>query len=132
MGTIKVWDNKTMSLMHTFVGHKAQVNCLDLAQNTMFVASGGRDGKVNIWNLVEGRHLDEVDAESPVNILLFASKVYWLVIGTEDGIKVYDLPHRKFVDNYVASDLDCHKRTKASIGCTSLAFSKAQNYLFAG
>jgi WD40 repeat protein len=102
----------------------------------MFVASGGRDGKVNIWNLVEGRHLDEVDAESPVNVLLFASKVYWLVIGTEDGIRVYDLPHRKFVNTYRAQDLDGAnadgKENKARIGCTSLAWSKDQQNLYCG
>jgi guanine nucleotide-binding protein subunit beta-2-like 1 protein len=130
--TIKVWDNTSMTLMHTFVGHKAQINTLDLAANTMFVASGGRDGKVNIWNLVEGRHLDEIDAESPVNVVLFASKVFWLVIGTEDGIRVYDLPNRKFIDRYTASDLDHNKRRSAKIGCTSLVFSKNQQHLYAG
>jgi len=122
--TIKVWDNSTMSLMHTFVGHKAQINTLDLAPNTMFIASGGRDGKVNIWNLVEGRHLDEIDAGSPVNVVLFASKLYWLVIGTEDGIRVYDLPNRRFVDRYKATDLDGNERKQAKIGCTSLVWSK--------
>jgi len=131
--TIKVWDNSSMSLMHTFIGHKAQINTLDLAPNTMFVASGGRDGKVNIWNLVEGRHLDEIDAESPVNVVLFASKIYWLVIGTEDGIKVYDLPNRKFVDKYKAQDLPKPDvRKSAKIGCTSLAWSKNQQHLYAG
>jgi guanine nucleotide-binding protein subunit beta-2-like 1 protein len=130
--TIKVWDNTSMTLMHTFVGHKAQINTLDLAANTMFVASGGRDGKVNIWNLVEGRHLDEIDAESPVNVVLFASKVFWLVIGTEDGIRVYDLPNRKFIDRYTATDLDHNKRRGAKIGCTSLVFSKNQQHLYAG
>ena len=130
--TIKVWDNSTMSLMHTFVGHKAQINTLDLAPNTMFIASGGRDGKVNIWNLVEGRHLDEIDAGSPVNVVLFASKLYWLVIGTEDGIRVYDLPNRRFVDRYKATDLDGNKRTQAKIGCTSLVWSKNQQHLYAG
>merc|ERR1711935_282196 len=131
--TIKVWDNKSMSLIHTFVGHKAQINTLDLAPNTMFVASGGRDGKVNIWNLVEGRHLDEIDAESPVNVVLFASKVYWLVIGTENGIRVYDLPHRNFVDRYQANNLDGKDRNETTkIGCTSLAWSKNQQHLYAG
>ena len=42
-----------MSLMHTFVGHKAQINTLDLAPNTNIIASGSRDGHVNIWNLLE-------------------------------------------------------------------------------
>jgi len=130
--TIKVWDNSVMALKHTFVGHKAQINTLDLAPNTNFIASGGRDGKVNIWNLVEGRHLEEIDAESPVNVVLFASKLYWLVIGTEEGIKVYDLPNKKFIDRYVASSLDGNARTSAKIGCTSLVWSKNQGHLYAG
>ena len=140
--TIKVWDNAVMSLMHTFVGHKAQINTLDLAPNTNFIASGGRDGKVNVWNLVEGRHLEEIDAESPVNVVLFASKVYWLVVGTEKGIKVYDLPHKKFIDFYEApphasqmvgdASKKNHSKPPALIGCTSLVWSKNQQHLYAG
>jgi len=130
--TIKVWDNSVMALKHTFVGHKAQINTLDLAPNTNFIASGGRDGKVNIWNLVEGRHLEEIDVESPVNVVLFASKLFWLVIGTEVGIKIYDLPAKKFIDNYVAKPLDDFKRKEAPIGCTSLVWSKNQQHLYAG
>jgi len=121
-----------MVLKHTFVGHKAQINTLDLAPNTNFIASGGRDGKVNIWNLVEGRHLEEIDAESPVNVVLFASKLYWLVIGTESGIKIYDLPNKKFIDNYTATSLDGKNRNTAQIGCTSLVWSKNQQHLYAG
>jgi len=142
--TVKVWDNQVMSLMHTFVGHQAQINTLDLAPNTNLLASGGRDGKVNIWNLTEGRHLDEVDAECPVNVVLFASKLYWLVIGTETGIRVYDLPGRKFIDRYeVEKDVAVvekedkrrskkEKRQPASVGCTSLVWSKNQQHLYAG
>jgi guanine nucleotide-binding protein subunit beta-2-like 1 protein len=130
--TIKVWDNSVMALKHTFVGHKAQINTLDLAPNTNFIASGGRDGKVNIWNLVEGRHLEEIDAESPVNVVLFASKLFWLVIGTENGIRIYDLPNKSFIDRYQAAGLDGHKRTDAPIGCTSLVWSKNQQHLYSG
>jgi len=131
--TIKVWDNTVMALKHTFVGHKAQINTLDLAPNTNFIASGGRDGKVNIWNLVEGRHLEEIDAESPVNVVLFASKLFWLVIGTEAGIRIYDLPNKAFIDSYTASDLDGNKRNaETKIGCTSLVWSKNQQHLYAG
>jgi guanine nucleotide-binding protein subunit beta-2-like 1 protein len=139
--TIKVWDNSVMSLMHTFVGHKAQINTLDLAPNTNFIASGGRDGKVNVWNLVSGAHLEEIDAESPVNVVLFASKVYWLVIGTENGIRVYDLPKKKFIDHYEAppypSQVSGDKqktsnKPPAQIACTSLVWSKNQQHLYAG
>jgi len=126
--TIKVWDNSVMSLMHTFVGHKAQINTLDLAPNTNIIASGGRDGKVNIWNLVDGKHLEEIDADSPVNIVLFTTKFYWLVIGTDHGIRVYDLPHKKFIDRYEVPTAPSSKKLKAptTVGCVSLVFSKDQ------
>merc|ERR1719503_79070 len=113
--TIKVWDNSVMALKHTFVGHKAQINTLDLAPNTNFIASGGRDGKVNVWNLV---------------------------VGTEKGIKVYDLPHKKFIDFYEApphasqmvgdASKKNHSKPPAPIGCTSLVWSKNQQHLYAG
>jgi len=124
--TIKVWDNSVMSLMHTFVGHKAQINTLDLAPNTNIIASGSRDGHVNIWNLVEGKHLEDIDAESPVNVVLFTTKYYWLVIGTDSGIRVYDLPGKKFIDRYEVATDSVGKKGKppATVGCTSLVFSK--------
>lgn len=141
--SIKVWDNQAMALKYTFLGHKAQVNTLDLAAGTNLLASGGRDGKINIWNLIDGRHLDEIDAESPINVVLFAMKVYWLVIGTENGIRVYDLPKKKFIDRYeapvavVEAPADPKKKKKKvkappAVGCTSLAWSKNQQYLYAG
>lgn len=123
-----------MSLMHTFVGHKAQINTLDLAPNTNIIASGGRDGKVNIWNLVEGKHLEEIDAESPVNIVLFTTKHFWLVIGTDSGIRVYDLPGKKFIDRYEVHLERSGKKNmgEATIPCVSLVFSKDQQTLYAG
>jgi guanine nucleotide-binding protein subunit beta-2-like 1 protein len=132
--TIKVWDNSVMSLMHTFVGHKAQINTLDLAPNTNIIASGSRDGHVNIWNLVEGKHLEDIDAESPVNVVLFTTKYYWLVIGTDSGIRVYDLPGKRFIDRYeVATEASGKKhKAPAQIGCVSLVFSKDQQNLYAG
>jgi len=123
-----------MSLMHTFIGHKAQINTLDLAPNTNIIASGGRDGKVNIWNLVEGKHLEEIDAEAPVNVVLFTTKYYWLVIGTDTGIKVYDLPGKRFIDRYeVATEAKGKKgKLPTPVGCVSLVFSKNQENLYAG
>lgn len=134
--TIKVWDNSVMSLMHTFVGHKAQINTLDLAPNTNIIASGSRDGHVNIWNLVEGKHLEGIDVESPVNVIHFTTKYFWLVIGTDSGIRVYDLPGKKFIDRYEVppqGNLSAKKqRTPTQIGCISLVFSKDQQNLYAG
>jgi hypothetical protein len=78
--------------------------------------------------LVEGKHLEDIDAESPVNVVLFTTKFYWLVIGTDSGIRVYDLPGKKFIDRYeVPPKKDAkgkESKKPASIGCNSLVFSK--------
>lgn len=72
--TIKVWDNQTMTLKHTFVGHKAQINSLDMAPKTSYLASGGKDGQAIIWNLVEGKFLGQTEVDCPINCVLFAPK----------------------------------------------------------
>jgi len=90
--TIKVWDNTYMQLMHTFVGHKAQINALDMAPGSSYLASGSRDGKVIVWDVVKGKCLTFLDCDSPVHAVLFHRKYYWIVVGCESGIKVIDLP----------------------------------------
>jgi len=131
--TIKVWDNQTMALKHTFVGHKAQINSLDMAPKTSYLASGGKDGLAIIWNLVEGKYLGQTEVDSAINCVVFAPKKYWLVLGTDTGIKVWDLPTKEFVVDLKASPLDpLNEKQKKPIGCTSLAWNKSGNLLFAG
>jgi guanine nucleotide-binding protein subunit beta-2-like 1 protein len=89
--TIKVWDNFYMSLLHTFKGHTAQVTTLDIVENSNYLASGSRDGKVMIWDLVKGMWFTTKDCDSPVNCVLFSPKLYWLIIATEKGIKILNL-----------------------------------------
>lgn len=95
--TIKVWDNLYMNLKHTFTGHKAQINTLDMVHNSSYLASGSRDGTIMVWDLVKGKWLTQSECESPVNCVLFSQKLYWLIIGTEEGIKVLDLPTQRFL-----------------------------------
>jgi guanine nucleotide-binding protein subunit beta-2-like 1 protein len=136
--TIKVWDNQTMHLKHTFVGHKAQINSLDMAPKTFYLASGGNDGFAIVWNLVEGKFLGKIDCDSPINCVLFAPKKYWLVMGTEKGIKVWDLPNKAIVTELTAkpiegSNMKPNARGESpKIACTSLAWSKTGTLLFAG
>lgn len=122
-----------MNLKHTFVGHTAQINTLDMAPKTAYLASGGKDGRAIIWNLVEGKLLGQTEVDAPINIVLFAPKKYWLVIGTDKGIKVWDLPTKEFIVDIEATPLDAnHEKMKKPIGCTSLAWNKSGTLLFAG
>jgi len=131
--TIKVWDNQTMALKYTFTGHKAQINSLDMAPKTSYLASGGKDGLAMIWNLVDGKFLGETEVGSPINCVLFAPKKYWLVLGTDKGIKVWDLPSKEFIVSLDVKPIDNNlEKMKKPIGCTSLAWNKNGNLLFAG
>jgi len=145
--TIKVWDNQTMALKHTMVGHTSQINSLDMAPKASFLASGGKDGLALIWQVVEGKFLGQIDVDCPINVVLFAPKKYWLILGTEEGIKVWDLPSKEFVSdikvwNYptksVVADIKSNpsdakqEKNVKPLGCTSLAWNKAGTLLFAG
>jgi guanine nucleotide-binding protein subunit beta-2-like 1 protein len=77
-----------------------------MAPKTSYLASGGKDGQAMIWNLVEGKFLSSCDAETPVNVVLFAPKKYWLILGTDKGIKVWDLPSKEFIDTITVTPLD--------------------------
>ncbi len=135
--TIKVWDNQTMNLKHTFVGHKGQINSLDMAPKTSYLASGGKDGVAMVWNLVEGKFLGKIECDgAPVNAVSFAPKKYWLVMGTDHGIRVWDLPGKKVVTDLKADPINPIQKKKKKedkpIACTSLAWNKNGTTLFAG
>jgi guanine nucleotide-binding protein subunit beta-2-like 1 protein len=131
--TIKVWDANYMTLLHTFIGHKAQINTLDMVNGSSYLASGSRDGFIMVWDLVKGKWLTSNDCESPVNCVLFSQKLYWLIIGTEKGIKVLDLPSSKFLMDIEAfSMLPNETGSKKKLSCTSLAWNKAGTHLYSG
>jgi len=133
--TIKVWDSMYMNLKHTFTGHKAQINTLDMVDNSAYLASGSRDGTVMVWNLVEGKFLTQAECNSPVNCVLFSQKLYWLVIGTEEGIKILDLPTQVFLQDITEHSLKPNEQGASKpkpLGCVSLAWNKNGTHLFAG
>jgi guanine nucleotide-binding protein subunit beta-2-like 1 protein len=133
--SIKVWDNMYMQLMYTFTGHKAQINSIDMVQNSSYLSSGSRDGTIMVWDLVNGKFLTQVDCNSPVNVVLFSQKLYWLIIGTEEGIKVLDLPTHQILFERDATSIntnDVNFQSKKKLGCTSLAWNKAGNLLYSG
>jgi len=104
-----------------------------MAPNASYLASGGKDGIAIIWNLVEGKFLGQKEVDCPINCVLFAPKNYWLVLGTDHGIKVWDLPSKEFVVDIKATPIDADKQKQtAPISCTSLAWNKSGNLLFAG
>jgi len=123
-----------MTLLHTFQGHKAQVTTLDIVENSAFLASGSRDGRIMVWDIVAGKWFTQHDCDSPVNAVLFSQRLYWLVIATQTGIKVLNLPEQKFVqDDITATSMKNNESNSTRfLSCTSLAWSKSGTHLYTG
>lgn len=143
--TIKVWDNTYMKLMHTFMGHKAQINSIDMVNNSSYLVSGSHDGQIMVWDLLKGKFWCQHEYDSPVNCVLFSQKLYWVIVGCEDGIKVFDLPSQQNIQKIQETSMlpnemhdaeASHKEGKSIepkyVGCTSLAWNKSDNKLYAG
>merc|ERR1712045_879470 len=132
--TIKVWNNTYMTLLYTFKGHTAQVTTLDIVENSSYLASGSRDGKVMVWDIVEGKWCTQQDCDSPVNAVLFSPKLYWLVIATEKGIKILNLPGQNWVqaDIKATSKKQNEDRSEKNLACKSLCFNKSGSHLYSG
>jgi guanine nucleotide-binding protein subunit beta-2-like 1 protein len=103
--------------------------------NSSYLASGSRDGTIMVWDLINGKFLTSSDCESPVNCVLFSQKLYWLIIGTEEGIRILHLPSHTFFPDITAVSINTNDvtfKSKKKLGCTSLAWDKAGNYLYSG
>lgn len=150
-GTIKIWDSNTMTLKNTFNGHTNAVLSLDFAQRSHYLASGGKDGNIMLWNVQEGSFLKHKEHDASINQVLFSPIKYWIVAATDNGILVWNLPKDKVIarltvqddelddikleTEVVDEDLDEKKKKlklQRDVACTSIAWNKDGNLLFAG
>jgi guanine nucleotide-binding protein subunit beta-2-like 1 protein len=150
-GTIKVWDSNTMTLKNTFNGHTNAVLSLDFATRSSYLASGGKDGNIMLWNVNEGSFLKHKEHNASINQVLFSPVKYWIVAATDNGILVWNLPKDKIIARLSVQEdeneefkleredeekddkeKDQKLKKKRDIACTSIAWSREGNLLFAG
>merc|ERR1740139_1968325 len=121
--TIKVWDNTYMKLMHTFMGHKAQINSIDMVNNSTYLASGSHDGQVMIWDVIQGKWLTSYEYDSPINCVLFSRNIQ-------------EIKETSMLANECAAleSAGANNKVRAPkyVSCTSLAWNKSDDKLYAG
>ena len=70
---------------------------------------------------------------SHASIGLLSRGIPTVIIGTEEGIKVLDLPSHKFLQDISAVSMKANEvSSKKNLSCTSLAWNKAGTHLFSG
>merc|ERR1719367_1535570 len=92
------------------------------------------DKTIKVWDIVNGKWFTKQDCDSPVNAVLFSQKLYWLVIATQTGIKVLNLPEQKFVQEEIRATSMKQNESDSTkdLSCTSMAWSKNGQILYTG
>jgi guanine nucleotide-binding protein subunit beta-2-like 1 protein len=136
-----------MGLQNTFVGHTNAVTTLSFADNATYLASGGKDGNILLWNVEEGSFLKSLNHTDPINQVIFSKFMYWVAAATDSGIIIWNMVKDK--DQVIANiqvfrgedakdedDSEDKKEKKVvekkAIPCLSLAWSKNGTYLYSG
>lgn len=145
-GSVKIWDSSSMQLQNTFLGHTNAVTSLCFAQKTIYLASGGRDGNIIMWNVQEGSFLKERKHTHPINQVIFSQVKYCILAAADDGILLWNLVndtvsmvHVHVGDGQEEESDDEEKKAekvkpleKKKIPCHSLAWSKDGRFLYSG
>jgi len=142
-GTVKIWDPSSMALINTFVGHQNAVLCLAFATGSKYLASGGKDGNILLWNLETNSFIKSKSLNYPVNQLAFSSVTYTLAAATENGIYIWDLVKDAIIahvevhvgedeDKEVKQEDDKAIKEVRQVPATSLAWNKSCTYLYTG
>eukprot|EP00357_Protocruzia_adherens_P033479 CAMPEP_0115006126 /NCGR_PEP_ID=MMETSP0216-20121206/20298_1 /TAXON_ID=223996 /ORGANISM="Protocruzia adherens, Strain Boccale" /LENGTH=340 /DNA_ID=CAMNT_0002372617 /DNA_START=55 /DNA_END=1077 /DNA_ORIENTATION=- len=126
--SVKLWNQQNLKMEHNLKRHNNLLNTVAISPDAYICASGGKDGIIDIWAL-NGKFLNEFDCGSSINALAFNPERYWLVAGTDAGIKVWDLQSKTILTQFQAlENVDDLKQPS----CLSLAWANDNNTLFAG
>lgn len=90
-GRLKIWNN-SVTVKYSFKVSESNLNCVSISPNGKYIATGGKDKKIYLWdvnNLAQPSR--DFDAGSTVNCMAFNPKLQWIVAGTENSVKVWNL-----------------------------------------
>lgn len=90
-GRLKIWNTNFM-IRNSFKAHSGTVNALAISPNFKYIATGGKNKTVHIWDVNDLSNPSRtLDAKGTVNQIAFNSKQQWIAAATENDIKVWDL-----------------------------------------
>lgn len=118
-----IFTNCRLSEFNLFGGHSGEVTSLTWSNDGRRIASGGKDGKIIIWDVESFLVIHYIDAhESDVNALAFSSDIKYLLSASSDKtIKLWNVESGKCIKSII---------NRSSV--KSIAFSPDQQLCLAG
>ncbi|GAB0091607.1 Periodic tryptophan protein 2 [Sergentomyia squamirostris] len=99
VGQLLVWEWQSENYVMKQQGHACDMTCLTYSPDGQFVATGGDDGKVKLWNLHTGFcFITFSEHAAPVSAVEFSKNRKFLVSASLDGtVRAFDMMrHRNF------------------------------------
>ncbi|XP_055697222.1 periodic tryptophan protein 2 homolog isoform X3 [Phlebotomus papatasi] len=99
VGQLLVWEWQSENYVMKQQGHSSDMTCLTYSPDGQFVATGGDDGKVKLWNLHTGFCFVTFSEHSaPVTAVEFSRNKKFLISASLDGtVRAFDMMrHRNF------------------------------------
>lgn len=92
-GQLLVWEWQSESYILKQQGHSSAISCLEYSGNGQYIATGGEDGKVKLWNTLTGFcFVTFKDHSSCVTAVRFARNGKFVVSASVDGtVRAFDL-----------------------------------------
>jgi WD40 repeat protein len=89
-GIVEIWDARNWQKSDSYSHHKGYVRCLGVSKDGRFLASGGNDAKIVIYDLVRKATKFHLKEKSPVCCIAFSNKSGLLAAGLHNGmVKLY-------------------------------------------
>eukprot|EP01016_Furgasonia_blochmanni_P009640 TRINITY_DN13_c0_g1_i8.p2 TRINITY_DN13_c0_g1~~TRINITY_DN13_c0_g1_i8.p2 ORF type:complete len:393 (-),score=193.11 TRINITY_DN13_c0_g1_i8:361-1476(-) len=135
-GRLKIW-NTQFQIRNTFKAHDGNINSLCISPFSTYIATGGRDQQLKIWSISDLSDYSRLyETGGIINSIAFNPKMQWIAVGTENGIKIWDLIDTSEkpiadIEGEAFKKAPRGKRAKAP-ACTSLTWNAVGKKLFAG
>ena len=130
---IKVMDLKQATEIKVLdgQGQNASITSIALSPDNKYLATGGAQGPLRLWDILRGDELAQVDAGGEVNDLAFSPNGKWLAAATSRGVRVWRT-HGIVPDKAFTALLTGRKFVLASSAAPLLDFPRPTSIGFLG
>jgi WD40 repeat protein len=125
---IEFWSVESGERITSIEGYSRWINCVDISADGKFVASGGNDGVIRIWDIAENLHAQQIAPSDAVKIIYFLPS---------DRAPTPDIPEKldkfiKDVQKYYADEMERHGLGRKTFTLEKNEDDSAKIYLFEG
>lgn len=135
-GRLKIW-NGIFKPVASIKAHDSYISALAISRNGMYIATGGNDQVVKIWDYLDLKQPSmEYKCESIVNSLAFNNNVQWLAAATDTCVKIWDIVSGTLYlfANFRVTNIDDNEKggEKCKVRCLTVCWSANGKRIYVG